>query len=55
MDSNWADARTQLDQVLASERALRQARHRQQPTVRQRLRQWWAPLLCWIAMVFAGI
>jgi hypothetical protein len=45
MDDNWADVRNQLDQVLESERALRQARRRQQPSFWQSLRHWWPPAL----------
>ena len=42
MDDNWAEVRSQLDQVLASERAQRQARRRQPPSLWQAPRQWGA-------------
>jgi hypothetical protein len=44
MDNNWAEVRSQLDQVLASELAHRQAR-RQQPSLWQALRHWRAAML----------
>ena len=41
MNENWGVARRQLDDVLASERAQRQAR-RQRTPLWQRLQAWWA-------------
>jgi|SoiMethySBSTD1v2_1073268.scaffolds.fasta_scaffold2742105_2 hypothetical protein len=42
MHDNWAEVRRQLEQVLESERMLRQAGRRQQPSFWQSLRQWGA-------------
>ena len=39
MDDNWAEVRWRMEQILDSERAHRQARHRQQPSFWQSLRQ----------------
>jgi hypothetical protein len=43
MNEQWATSRRQMDQVLAAERAQRQARRRQQPSLWQSLWRWWLP------------
>ncbi len=50
MNSDWTTQRGQLDQALELERALRQARRRQQPSVWQTLRQGWAAARWWLAV-----
>lgn len=51
MNSHWTGSRTQLDQVLAREQALRQARRRQQPSVWQAPGYGWATRLArWLGL-----
>lgn len=49
MNSDWTTQRGQLDQALDLERALRQARRRQQPSIGQTLGQGWAVARLWVA------
>jgi hypothetical protein len=49
MNNDWITQRGQLDQALDRERALRQARRRQQPSVWQTLWQRWAVARLWVA------
>lgn len=50
MNNDWTTQRGQLDQALDRERALRQARRRQQPSLWQTLRQGWAVARRWVAV-----
>jgi hypothetical protein len=45
MDNNWAEVRSQLDQVLERERAQSQAR-RQHAALAHSLGRWWSAALC---------
>lgn len=49
MNDQWTTQRGQLDQVLDLERALRQARRRQQPSVWQALWHGWVAARLWVA------
>lgn len=51
MNDQWTTQRGQLDQALDLERALRQARRRQQPSLWQTLWQGWATTRRWLAGV----
>lgn len=51
MNDQWTTQRGQLDQALDLERALRQARRRQQPSLWQTLWQGWATARQWVAGV----
>ena len=50
MNNDWTTQRGQLDQALDLERALRQARRRQQPSVWQTLGQGWMAARRWGAV-----
>jgi hypothetical protein len=49
MNNHWTTQRGQLDQALELERALRQARRRQQPAIGQTLWQGWTAVRLWLA------
>lgn len=49
MNNDWTTQRGQLDQALDRERALRQARWGQQPSLWQTLRQRWVAARRWAA------
>jgi hypothetical protein len=49
MNNDWTTGRGQLDQALDLERALHQARRRQQPAIGQTLGQGWTAVRLWLA------
>jgi hypothetical protein len=50
MNNQWTTQRGQLNQALDRERALRQARRRQQPSLWQTLGQGWTAARRWLAV-----
>ena len=48
MNNDWTTGRGQLDQALDLERALHQARRRQQPAIGQTLWQGWTAVRLWL-------